>query len=100
MRRVDSAAVDYDPRAHEKVTALAARVAELERRVAALDGGSAGDSAGGWGFPDAPEDAANEEILSLLREGKKIEAIKHYREATGAGLKEAKDAVERIEAGG
>lgn len=29
-----------------------------------------------------------------LREGKMILAIKRYREATGAGLKEAKDAVE------
>ena len=30
----------------------------------------------------------------------KIEAIKHVREATGLGLKEAKDLVEAIEAGG
>ena len=29
--------------------------------------------------------------------GRKIEAIKLYREATGAGLKEAKDVVEEIE---
>jgi ribosomal protein L7/L12 len=38
------------------------------------------------------------DVLRLLREGKKIEAIKVYRERTGAGLKEAKDAVERLEA--
>lgn len=31
----------------------------------------------------------------LVAEGKKIAAIKHYRERTGAGLKEAKDAVDR-----
>jgi ribosomal protein L7/L12 len=36
------------------------------------------------------------ELVTLLGEGKKIEAIKRYRERTGAGLKEAKDAVEAL----
>lgn len=35
----------------------------------------------------------------LLRAGRKIEAIKRYRELTGVGLQEAKDAVEVLEAG-
>ncbi len=35
----------------------------------------------------------------LMRAGKKIEAIKVYREATGAGLAEAKAAVERLPVG-
>ncbi|MBF6164706.1 ribosomal protein L7/L12 [Streptomyces gardneri] len=35
------------------------------------------------------------EIDALLAQGKKIHAIKRYRELTGCGLKEAKDAVER-----
>ena len=39
------------------------------------------------------------EVVQLLRAGKKIEAIKIYREIFGVGLKEAKDAVEAIEAG-
>lgn len=34
------------------------------------------------------------EIDALVADGKKIQAIKRYRELTGAGLKEAKDAVE------
>jgi len=38
-----------------------------------------------------------EEIASLLRTGKKINAIKAYREVTGASLAEAKDAVERLD---
>ncbi|MBI4926969.1 MAG: ribosomal protein L7/L12 [Anaerolineae bacterium] len=38
-------------------------------------------------------------ILQALREDKKIEAIKLYRERTGLGLKEAKDAVEALQAG-
>jgi ribosomal protein L7/L12 len=35
-----------------------------------------------------------------LGAGRKIEAIKLYRERTGVGLKEAKDAVEALERGG
>jgi ribosomal protein L7/L12 len=35
-------------------------------------------------------------VLEAIRAGKKIEAIKRYREASGADLKEAKDYVERI----
>ncbi|NJM53963.1 MAG: hypothetical protein HC846_11600 [Blastocatellia bacterium] len=39
------------------------------------------------------------EILRLARNGNKIEAIRRYRETFGVGLKEAKDAVERLERG-
>ena len=39
------------------------------------------------------------EMARLLRDGRKIEAIKLYREVFGSGLKEAKEAVERIEIG-
>ena len=36
-------------------------------------------------------------VLDALRGGRKIDAIKAYRAATGAGLKEAKEFVEEIE---
>jgi hypothetical protein len=36
------------------------------------------------------------ELLALLQEGQKIEAIKLYRTRTGAGLRDAKDAVEAL----
>ncbi|WP_370963592.1 ribosomal protein L7/L12 [Amycolatopsis sp. cg9] len=36
------------------------------------------------------------EVVALVREGRKIQAIKVYRERTGADLKDAKDAVERL----
>ncbi len=39
----------------------------------------------------------NDEIARLIREGNKIGAIKAYREQTGLGLKEAKDAVDALE---
>jgi ribosomal protein L7/L12 len=41
----------------------------------------------------SPED---QELLDLVSGGKKISAIKLYRERTGKGLKEAKDAVEAL----
>ncbi len=42
------------------------------------------------------DDPRMDEVVSLVRDGKKIQAIKVYREITGTGLKEAKDAVERL----
>lgn len=39
------------------------------------------------------------EVVRLLRAGRKIEAVRAYHERFGVGLKEAKDAVDRIEAG-
>lgn len=38
----------------------------------------------------------SDEVNALLRAGKKIQAIKVYREATGAGLREAKEAVDKL----
>jgi len=51
-----------------------------------------------WGGQTAPPVARDGTILTLLREGKKIEAIKRYREQHGGGLAEAKDAVEALAA--
>lgn len=47
-------------------------------------------------LPPLPQEALAE-VEELLLRNKKIEAIKLYREATGAGLKESKDAVEAIQ---
>jgi ribosomal protein L7/L12 len=41
----------------------------------------------------------NAELLHLLAAGRTIEAIKRYRQATGAGLAEAKAAIEALAAG-
>jgi ribosomal protein L7/L12 len=37
-----------------------------------------------------------QQVEALLRRGKTIQAIKAYREATGAGLREAKEEVDRL----
>lgn len=39
---------------------------------------------------------ASQEIGRLILDGKKIEAIKAYRKQTGMGLKESKEAIEKI----
>jgi ribosomal protein L7/L12 len=41
-------------------------------------------------------DLITEEIRDLLRRGRKIQAIKLYRDTTGAGLKAAKQYVESL----
>lgn len=44
-----------------------------------------------------PDDSdLTDQIVSLLGRGEKIEAVKLYRDQSGCGLKEAKEAVERI----
>jgi hypothetical protein len=47
----------------------------------------------------APDPATLARIAEELRRGRKIEAIKLYRRATGVGLKEAKDQVESLDVG-
>lgn len=42
-------------------------------------------------------DSTEEDILNALTKGNKIEAIKHYRSVHSVGLKEAKEAVERMQ---
>jgi ribosomal protein L7/L12 len=46
--------------------------------------------------PEVPPGNLEEQVLGLLRGRKKIEAVKLYREKTGAGLKQAVDAVEAL----
>jgi len=52
----------------------------------------------GEGLPPLPDPASvpEEEIVGLLRAGRKIDAIKLYREQSGNGLAEAKQAVEQL----
>ena len=45
------------------------------------------------GVPDLSED---DTLKAFIKEGKKIQAIKRYREISGAGLKEANDFIERL----
>ena len=49
--------------------------------------------------PKTPTTDPNEDVRQLVLQGKKIDAIRLYRERTGLGLKEAKDAVEALARG-
>jgi ribosomal protein L7/L12 len=51
------------------------------------------------GWSGTPTDSLTEAVQAQLAAGKTIDAIKTYREATGVGLKEAKDAVDSLAAG-
>lgn len=68
---------------------------EAKDAVEAMERGEAVPVAGAPAF-SVPASS----VQDLLREGKKLEAIKLYREQSGLGLKEAKDAVEAMELGG
>ena len=79
---------------------LRARVARLEVAVASLQAQSASGSVpygAGQTSSTPPGDVAwMAEVAALKAQDKLIEAIKLYRERTGLGLKEAKDAVEAM----
>jgi ribosomal protein L7/L12 len=45
-----------------------------------------------------PKAGVQAEVLEAIQRGEKIQAIKLYREATGVGLKAAKDYVEQLQA--
>jgi ribosomal protein L7/L12 len=67
-------------------------LAEAKAAVEKLERGETSERA-------APAGDLKEEIRTLVLSGRMIDAIKLYRERTGAGLKDAKDAVDAIAAG-
>jgi ribosomal protein L7/L12 len=80
--RIDEAIEVYQKFAGvDEYTAIDA-VAEIEHELRQGESAEVGD--------------IDDRIRNLVDEGKKIEAIKLYREMTGLGLKEAKDAVEQL----
>lgn len=89
-----------------EIRALADRVAALERRLAALEGGSQPEQTSGYVYGATEDAPATQdpwsvppwpEVVALLQGGRKIEAIKVYREHTGVGLKQAKDTIDEVE---
>jgi len=77
-------------RDHElRIARLEEKVALLMRRIGIED-----DAAGA---SDSSPLLQHAEVERLIRAGRKIEAIKAWRESTGVGLREAKEAVEELE---
>lgn len=81
------------------VVSLQTRLAALQRRVDRLSRmeGKLDVLLKHFGKRFDPLDGLPAEALAALKQGRKIEAIKHYRQATGAGLAEAKDVIEEAE---
>jgi ribosomal protein L7/L12 len=49
------------------------------------------------GIPyETPGESAPQEVVKLVRAGKRLEAVKRYRELTNAGFEEARDVIARI----
>lgn len=84
-----------EPGRTQRMDALEARVQQLEATVALLthrDGAPAPASTSVAGL--STDVLAR--VQQLKREGKPVQAVKVYREATGADLKEAKRAVDAL----
>jgi ribosomal protein L7/L12 len=73
--------------------ALQARVAELERKVEYLM--QRVNAAPPIPMAKTPG-GFSPAVLALVQRGNKIGAIKQYREETGLGLREAKDAIDSL----
>jgi ribosomal protein L7/L12 len=69
-------------RLNERVRAIEAQVAILSEKA---------------GVPyESPDDGVPEDVVELARAGKQLEAVKRYRELTGAGGDEAREVVGRL----
>jgi ribosomal protein L7/L12 len=87
----------------QRLALLETRLQQLFEHLDIAPRESAGGEGGWWGGGEDEESAASAadadpEIQDLLAKGNKIQAIKRYRELTGLGLKEAQEAIERLEA--
>ena len=75
------------------------RLSALEKRVAALSvlDGKLDALLKHAGIEYNPYENLSEDVARAIQRGEKIQAIKHYRAATGAGLKEAKEFIEEVQ---
>ncbi|MEU6509064.1 MULTISPECIES: ribosomal protein L7/L12 [unclassified Streptomyces] len=78
------------------IASVQSRLSGMDKRLVRIEGRLA-LIADRLGLEESDEQRAQRErVEALVREGKQVAAIKAYREMTGADLKEAKDAVDRM----
>ena len=70
---------------------LRQRVDKLEHQVAFLMANL------GVEYQDEPNQGVSPEIMDLVRRGKKMQALKLFRQETGADLKTAKEFIDSLE---
>ena len=80
-----------------EIEQIALRLHRLENRVAYLFQELGLEGKYQIEMAQVPMQSGMDDIIALLRMNRKIEAIKLYRQRTGTGLAEAKDAVDRME---
>ncbi|MDQ0655894.1 ribosomal protein L7/L12 [Paenibacillus sp. W2I17] len=92
-----------------RVTSLQRQLNELKSDVERLENGSTVSARSDFNYTLSPQEASpshtsqpaqtdlDQELLTLIQQGKKIMAIKRLREARGLSLKEAKDYVDSLD---
>ncbi len=74
----------------QEIYALKQQVKRLEHQVAFLLDHLRLD------FPEEMDPGITSEVMALVREGRKIDAIRLYREITGADLKAAREVIDTL----
>ncbi|MEK3702929.1 ribosomal protein L7/L12 [Paenibacillus sp. FSL R7-0198] len=90
-----------------RVTSLQRQLNELKSDVERLENGSTVSARSDFNYTLSPKETSHtsqpaqsdldQELLTLIQQGKKIMAIKRLREARGLSLKEAKDYVDSLD---
>ena len=91
----DEALLEYIHGINERLRRLEEHAERVAQQLGVPFGNPA--AAAGLGNPSAAVGSGiPADVVALAQSGKKIEAIKRYRELTGVGLREAKDVVDGI----
>jgi ribosomal protein L7/L12 len=87
----------------QRLALIETRLQQLFEHLDIKPRGAVGEG-GWWGGSGAegepPDPVSDPEIQDLLVKGNEMQAIKRYRELTGLGLKEAKEAIEQAQSEG
>lgn len=89
----------WDRQLHARVDALTRELRQLEHLVARLADRAGVDPGELAELRRETRPGLTPEVRLLVAQGEHIRAIKAYRQETGAGLKEAKDAIDAYAAG-
>ncbi len=83
----------------QRIALIEARLQQLFEHLDVAPRESAAGGGGWWGGSgeggEAPDPIDDPEIQDLLAKGNEVQAVKRYRELSGEGLKESKDAIDR-----
>ena len=87
----------------QRIALLETRLQQVFEHLDMAPRESAGGEGGWWGGSGEEggelDPMSDPEIQDLLAKGNEAQAIKRFRELSGLGLKEAKDAIDRAQAG-